>query len=298
MGMKPSALAGWSLFVLLLFLSAFYMLTEHLLALPGAWGARVLVALAELIAFGVGTVLLRRSARTLSVRRRRFASPRVYASFVLLTALTTALGVFLLHVVLARITGTGYRGISALYPMLTRHATVPPELTLVCLVVVPAIAGECFLRGPLFSLFETYGTGTALLLTTIAMPMLAVYPSAAPALLMMGLASGLTAYYTGAVWPGIFIGILSRAALYAGDLIYASEVYAGKTVFFVAAAALCFLVFLFSLLRCAEGLLKDELLEHFEKGPARAAENGWNALSTFGFLFFLVLYIVRLVFVL
>ena len=298
MGLKPSALAGWSLFVLLLFLSAFYQLTGHLLALPGAWGARVLVALSELIAYIGAAVLLRRSARELSLHRRRFAPPRVYGSFVLLTAVTTALGVFLLHVVLARITGTGYRGLSALYPMLTRHATVPPGLTLLCLVVVPAIAEEAFLRGPLFSLYESHGTAAAVLLTAVVMPMLAVYPSAAPALLVMGLVSGLMAYYTGAIWPGMLTGILSRAALYAGDLIYASEPLSGRTVIFVAAAALCFLVFLFSLLRCAEGLLKDEFLEHFAKGPARAAENGWNALAAFGSLCFLVLYIVRLVSVL
>lgn len=298
MGLKPSALAGWSLFVLLLFLSAFYRLTGHLLALPGAWGARVLVALAELIAYLGAAILLRRSARGLSLRRRKFAPPRVYGSFVLLTAVTTALGVFLLHVVLARMTGTGFRGLSALYPMLTRHATVPPGLTLLCLVVLPALVEEAFLRGPLFSLYESHGTAVAVLVTTVAMPMLAVYPSAAPALLLMGLVSGMLAYDTGALWPGMLTGILSRAALYAGDLIYASEALAGKTVFFVAAAALCFLVFLFSLLRCTEGLLKDEILEHFAKGPARAAENGWNAIFAFGFLFFLVLYIVRLVLVL
>lgn len=45
MGLKPTSLAGWSLFLLLLFLSSFYVLSGHLLGMPAAWGPRFSIAL-------------------------------------------------------------------------------------------------------------------------------------------------------------------------------------------------------------------------------------------------------------
>lgn len=96
----------------------------------------------------------------------------------------------------------------------------------------------------------------------------------------------------------MFTHLLCRLALYGGDLLYASEALAGRTAVVATAAVVLFLLFLFSLLRGTEGLLRDGLLERFQRGPERTSENIWNSLKTLGFLLFLILYITRLVMIL
>lgn len=70
--------------------------------------------------------------------------------------------------------------------MLSRTADVPHWIVIMTLVVIPAFVQEVMLRGTLLPLFETQGTAAALVLSTICMPMLYVYPSAAPLTLVIG----------------------------------------------------------------------------------------------------------------
>ena len=78
MGLKPTSLAGWCLFVLLLFLSAFYVVSGHLLSMPGAWGPRFSIALMEGVAFFGGAVLLRSLTGDRLLTRRLRPASRVY----------------------------------------------------------------------------------------------------------------------------------------------------------------------------------------------------------------------------
>ena len=298
MGLKPTSLAGWSLFLLLLFLSSFYVLSGHLLGMPAAWGPRFSIALEESVAFFGGAILLRVLTKDRRLNRRLRPPSRVYFSFTVLVGITVALGIFLLNVGLAHVLREPYRGIDALYPMLSRTADVPHWIVIMTLVVIPAFVQEVMLRGTLLPLFETQGTAAALVLSTICMPMLYVYPSAAPLTLVIGFFCALETYYTNSVWPAVFTHLLCRLALYGGDLLYASEALAGRTAVVATAAVVLFLLFLFSLLRGTEGLLRDGLLERFQRGPERTSENIWNSLKTLGFLLFLILYITRLVMIL
>lgn len=298
MDIKPTSLAGWSLFVLLLFLSAFYVVSGHLLSMPAAWGPRFSIALAESVAFLGSAVFLRVSAKDRRLIRRFRPAARVYGSFVFLTGVTAALGLFLLRVGLSHLLYEPYVGIDTLYPMLSRSADVPAWIVLITLVFLPAVTQELFLRGPIFSLCETRGTAAAVVFSTLCMPMLYVYPSAAIPMLAIGFLCSLETYYTGSVWPAIFTHTLCRLALYGGDLLYASEALEGRTVIVVMAATVLFLLFLFSLLRGTEGLLRDGLLERFQKGPERISENLWKVFASPGFFLFLFLYLVRLVMIL
>ncbi len=298
MGLKPTSLAGWCLFVLLLFLSAFYVVSGHLLSMPGAWGPRFSIALMEGVAFFGGAVLLRSLTGDRLLTRRLRPASRVYTSFTFLTGITAALGIFLLNVGISSIIREPYRGLDSLYPMLSRTVEVPVWIVILTLVVIPAMAQEVLLRGALFSLYEKQGTAAAVVLSTVSMPMLYVYPSAAPLTLVVGFLCSLETYYTGSVWPTVWTHLLCRLALYGGDLLYASEWFAGRTAIVLAVAVVLFLLFLFSLLRSCEGLLRDGLLEHFQKGPERTSENLWKSFQTLGFLLFLLLYITRLVMIL
>ncbi len=129
--------------------------------------------------------------------------------------------------------------------MLSRTVDVPAGLVIATLVVIPALVQEVFLRGALFSLFEKQGTAAALVLSTISMPMLYVYPSAAPLVLVIGFLCALETYYTNSVWPAVLTHLLCRLALYGGDLLYASDALAGRMVIVVAVAVVLFLLFLF-----------------------------------------------------
>lgn len=53
-----------------------------------------------------------------------------------------ALGIFLLNVGLAHVLREPYRGIDALYPMLSRTADVPHWIVIMTLVVIPAFVQE------------------------------------------------------------------------------------------------------------------------------------------------------------
>ncbi len=78
--------------------------------MPGAWGPRFSIALTESVAFFGGAVLLRFLAKDRKLNRRLRPVSRVYTSFALLTAVTAALGLFLLNVGLAHIVREPYRG--------------------------------------------------------------------------------------------------------------------------------------------------------------------------------------------
>ncbi len=292
MGLKRSHLAGWCLFVLLVFLSAFYFLSAHLLTMPAAWGARISVALVEGTAFLGAAVALHFAAKGSGLRRRLRLPSRVYLSFILLLSLTAALGAALLQMGLARLLHLSYRGLGALYPMLVRTTDVPFPLVFLTLILIPALAEELLLRGALFPLFEEEGTAVAVAFSAVCMPLLYVYPSAALPSLLIGLVCALETYYTGSVWPAALTHLLCRLALYGSDLLAARTEARPEIV--VTVAVVLFLLSLFSFLRSCEGLLRDGLLEHFQKGPAGAMDSTLGIVRTPGFLLFLLLYLVRL----
>lgn len=293
MRLKPTQLAGWCLFVVLLFLSVFYLLAGHLLSMPASWGARISLALAEGTAFLGAAAALRFISRDRKVFRRLQPVSRVYFSFTLLLSLTAALLLFLLQPGFSALMHTGRRGLSAIYPMLARSSSVPFFLSFLTLILVPALAQELLLRGGLFSLLEEDGTAFAVIFSTICMPLLYVYPSAAVPSLAIGLLCSLETYYTDSVWPAVLTHLLCRLGLYCADLLFSSE--GVRTDLVIIAAAVLFLLCLFSLLRCCEGLLRDDLLEHFKKTEDRSIEHVWNVTRTPGALLFLILYMVRLV---
>lgn len=297
MGVKPSAHAGWCLFVLLLFLTAFYLMAGSLLSVPGSWGARIAVMLAEGAAFFGGCLLVRALSGKSRPPRRYYRFPsRVYVSFSLFAAAAAALGVFLLQIGVARVMQESYRGLEAIYPMLVRTADVPFPLVFLTLVLVPALSQELFLRGGLFPVFETDGLPTALVLSTLSLPMLYVHPTATLPLLFVSLVCTLETFYTGSVWPAVFTHLLCRLALLAGTLLLAAGAAELHGKLIIAAAVVLFLLFLFSLLRAQEGLLRDGLLERFERGGG--SENLVAFFRTPGFLLFLLLYLLRLVMIL
>ena len=298
MGLKPTSLAGWCLFVLLLFLSAFYVVSGHLLSMPGAWGPRFSIALTESVAFFGGAVLLRFLAKDRKLNRRLRPVSRVYTSFALLTAVTAALGLFLLNVGLARTSYASLTGARRPLPNALPHggrARGAGDRDARC---HPALVQEVFLRGALFSLFEKQGTAAALVLSTISMPMLYVYPSAAPLVLVdrlfvrardvlheLRLAGGAhaSALPPGAIRRGPAL-CLRRARGTHGD----RGRRGGRALPAVP----------FSLLRSCEGALRDGLLARFQKGRSAWLKNLWASFGTLGFLLFLLLYITRLVMIL
>lgn len=293
MELKRTHLAGWCLFVVLLFLSAFYLLAGHLLSMPASWGARVSIALAEGTAYLGAALGLRLLTRDRTLYRRIRPVSHVYMSFTLLLALTAALFLFLLQLGFSQLMRTSHRGLAALYPMLIRTENIPFSLVFLTLILIPALSQELLLRGGLFSLLEEEGTAAAVIFTTVAMPLLYVHPSAAVPTLAIGLLCSLETYYTGSVWPAVLTHALCRLALYCGDLLWSAR--GVRTELVVCIAVVLFLLSLFSFLRSCEGLLRDDLLEHFRRTQDRSIENVWHITRTPGALLFLLLYLVRLV---
>lgn len=293
MGLKPNQLAGWCLFVVLLFLSVFYLLAGHLLSMPASWGARVSVVLAEGTAFLGAAAGLRLISRDRKLFRRLRPVSNVYYSFSLLLSLTAGLFLFLLQPGFSRLMHTSHWGLSALYPTLVRSPDVPFLLSFVTLVLIPALSQELLLRGGLFSIFEEQGTAYAVVFSTVCMPLLYLYPSAAVPSIAIGLLCSAETYYTGSVWPAVLTHLFCRLGLYCSDLLFTASGI--RTELVIAVAGVLFLLCLFSFLRSCEGLLRDGLLEHFQKPEDRSIERIWTITRTPGALLFLILYMVRLV---
>ena len=299
MQLKPSAMAGWSLFLLLVFLSVYLALAGLGTSITQAPMAYIVTGGAELLIFGVPTLVFKRykPLQGLVDLRTQAASP-LFAMHILSTSLTIALASFLLQCLVTLPQGRIPAGLTAWYRI---PEGIPKGMIWYILggvVLVPAAVETLFLHGAIFSLYEKRGTSTALIMTALAYAMLQREPEVVPAALAAGLGYGLLLYVTGSVWPVVFTHVLHNAyAMVIGRYALLYPLNAAWTYFVAGNAALLFLC-AYVAVRTLRNLVREEQVPRFDPGPGTFRLNLTGAVRNTGFLLFAAVFAVRIAVVL
>ena len=295
MQLKPSALAGWSLFLLLTFLSVFLALAGLGTAVTAYPLSYIVIGGAEVLIFGIPTLLLKRyrPLRGLVNLRTKPAST-LFSMHVLFTSLTIAILSFLLQCLVTLPQGRMPAGLSAWYRIPEGIPTGMVWFILGMLVLIAPAAEELFLRGAIFSLYEKRGTSTAVIMTALAYAMLQRDPEVLPAALAAGFGYGLLLYWTGSVWPVFFAHAVHNAYMMVlGEFALRYPLNAGWTYFVAGNAALLFLC-AYVALRTLRNLVREGQIPRFDPGPGTFRLNLTGAAGNTGFLLFAAVFFVRM----
>ena len=133
MQLKPSALAGWTLFIVLLFLSIFYFLAGPTLATATGLATYIVLGTVELFIFGMPLLFLVKYRPLQGLCNLRVKKIGKYKLFVLYAALAVTFLSFVLNFLTTE-TGSG-QGLSVYYPS-SGNATFPEILTSIIALAV------------------------------------------------------------------------------------------------------------------------------------------------------------------
>ncbi|MEA4824706.1 MAG: CPBP family intramembrane glutamic endopeptidase [Clostridiaceae bacterium] len=295
MQLKPSALAGWALFLLLLFLSVFYALAQLGTTMSSSAASYLVLGGAELLIFGVPTVFLKKYRPLVGLVSLRGRPPRkAFAMNVLFASIALALLSFLLNCLCLLPQGKAPAGLAEYYPI---RAAIPSNMTwivIAALIVVPAIVQELFLRGAIFSLYEKRGTATALLLTACAYAMLQKSPEIVLSALAAGLGYALLTYCTGSIWAPIFAHMLNNGYAMFISWLSVKYPYNVSWEYFIAGNVVLLFICAYIAVRTLRNLVREEQVPRMDPGPGTVRINLSGAAATTGFLLFAALFLTRI----
>lgn len=295
MQLKPSALAGWALFLLLLFLSIFYAIASlGTLRAPGIV-SYLLLGGVEILVFGIPTIILKRYRPLYGlVRLRGKPFPRIYTMYVLSSSLALTFLSFVLNCLCVLPFGRTPTGLQSYYPI---QANVSPQVVwtaAVALSVIPAIVEELFLRGAIFSLYEKRGTMTALILTSCAFSMLHASPDVLLPTLVAGMGYGYMLYCTDSVWAPILAHLCNNLYALFITVMAAKYPYNHTWEYFIAANVVLMFLCGYVAFRTLRNLARENAAPRFEPGPGTFRSNLGGAMGTAGFALFAGLFLIRL----
>jgi len=292
--LKPSALAGWTLFLLLLFLTIFYEIAGLGISHAGGNISYLILGLTELLVF-LGPTIFLKKYRPLHglVSLRAKPVPRLQIGFVFCASVAIMFASFLLNCLC--LPQTTPMGLGSYYPIRTGLSSGTVGLAVLALAVLPAIAEELFVRGAIFSLYEKRGPATALILSSLAFSMLHSSPDILLPTLVAGLGYGFLLMSTGSIHASIFAHLLGNLYSVVITLLAARFTYGIFWQYFIAANVVAFFLFAYLTVRILRNLVREENFSLPEKGHGTLRENLTGAVNTTGFLLFCTLFLVRLV---
>jgi len=292
MQLKPSALAGWTLFIVLLFLSIFYFLAGPTLATATGLATYIVLGTVELFIFGMPLLFLVKYRPLQGLCNLRVKKIGKYKLFVLYAALSVTFLSFVLNFLTTE-TGSG-QGLSIYYPS-SGNATFPEILTsIIALAVIPALIEELLIRGAIFSLYEKRGTLTAILVSSLSFAMLHTTPDALLSSFAAAVAYGFLVYITGSIWSGVFAHLVSNVYSILVTILAANYTFNLYWNYFFAVNIILFFVFAFLALRELEGHAKDGAMPFLEKGSNSFHLSLTGSVKNTGFLLFFILFLLRL----
>ncbi|MBR6747432.1 MAG: CPBP family intramembrane metalloprotease [Clostridia bacterium] len=293
MQMKPSALAGWTLFLLLLFLTVFYEIAGLGISSDGGNLSYLILGLTELLVFLSPTIFLKKY-RPLHglVDLRTKMVPRAYLSFVLCASLAIMFASFLLNCLC--LPRTTPMGIGSYYPIRTGLGSGTVWLAVITLAILPAIAEELFLRGAIFSLYEKRGAATAMILSSLAFSMLHSSPDILLPTLAAGIGYAFLMIATDSIFAAIFAHLLGNLYSVLITLLAARYTYGVFWEYFIAGNVIAFFVFGYLAVRILRNLVREDTFSLPEKRPVPLTENLKGAVNSAGFILFCTLFLVRL----
>jgi len=283
-------LAGFSLALVFVILNCLPYVPE---LLGGTWEGERLAWFtigSQAAAFLVPALLLLALRRTgLPVRLRWKGFSVSAAPFVLTFSLAVSILSFVLNYI-----------ISLLFPFLESGAAdfsgAPWWLVLLASILVPAFCEEFFMRGALFSSFESCGTGVAVAASALAFAMVHGTMANFAGPLVAGLAYAYMAYALDSVWPAIFAHLLNNwLALQLSSLVTTYAAF-GLWSYFLAFSVILFLVLLTFALRSLERLIGKGVIRSFQQGEEGLLVAVLQSFLSPGFILFTVLFLTKTIF--
>lgn len=292
---KSSVLAGWSLFLLLLFVSVFSFIAGLGTQYAAGTVPYLIHGASELLTYSAATAIVLRfipPRKKFNLRRRPV--DRMYAVFLLTASLAAAILVFLVYYFTILPFGGAVNGIFDQYPTGGAPNGKQFLLAVVTLAVIPAITNELFLRGTVFPLYESYGTVAAWLLSSAVTAMFV--PSAKLVLpaLTAGLICGYISYVTGSYRASAIVRFAIR--LYGLVIAFAAtHISPGSHWrYFIAGNTAVFFLLAFFAFRSLQDLTRDGMIPHFEEGSGTLGKNLKDGVKNAGFLLFTLLFFIRI----
>ena len=296
MQLKPSALAGWALFLLLLFLSVFNAFAQLGTFVSTSAATYLVLGGADLLIFGVPTVFLKKYRPLVGLISLRGRPPRRgFAMNILFSSLALALLSFVLNCLCLLPQGKTPAGLAAYYPI---RPEIPGGLmwvVIASLVVVTAVVQELFLRGAVFSLYEKRGTAAAVILSAYAYAMLQRSPETILTALAAGLGYALLQYCTGSVWAPVFAHMVNNGYALFISWLSVQVPYNTAWEYFIAANVACMFLCAYVAIRTLRNLVREGQVPVTDPGPGALRVNLTGAAGTTGFLLFAALFVARIV---
>ncbi len=293
MQLKPSALAGWTLFVILLFLTIFNFMAGPAILTASGLGSYVILGLVELFIFGMPLLFLVKYRPLQGLCNLRLRKVGKYKRFVLFSSLAAACATFVLNY-LTSSSADGSKSLNIYYPSGV-DATFPEiAASIIALAVVPAVIEELLVRGAVFSLYEKRGTITAILVSSLAFAMLHPTPDALLSSFAAAVIYGLLVYITGSIRAGIWAHLTSNVYSVVVTLLAANYTFNLYWNYFFAVNIVLFFVFLYFALRELEGHSKDGAMPLFDRGVNSFHLSLTGSVKNTGFLLFAILFALRM----
>jgi len=292
MELKPSALAGWVLLFVLLFLclmNVILSLASPYLVAPAQY---VLIIALDVFAFGIPTLFLTRYRPLQGLADMRVKPLR--GSQIGFTV-SAALALTFLSVFASMLTSIK-SGVVTAAPegYYVSISAVPMPLVWLAIAVVPAIFEELLMRGALFSLYERRGTLTAILMTSLAFSLLHGYPDSLLPALISGIGYGLLVYVTGSIFAPMIAHLINNTYSIFTTWAAGNASFLPYWDYFLSANVILFFLFLYIALRFLENLMHEERVALFEKSRARFSVSLTGAMNYTGFILFVSLFLFRL----
>ncbi len=297
MQLKPSALAGWTSFVVLLFLSIFYFMAGPALSVSTGIGTYIVLGTVELFIFGMPLMFLVKYRPIQGLCNLRTKKIGKYKLLVLCASLAAAFMSFVINYALSF--GTeNVQGLSIYYPSASNASLWEICASVIALAIIPALLEEFLMRGAIFSLYEKRGTLTAILVSSAAFAMLHTTTDTLVSAFAAALIYGFLVYVTGSVWSGVIAHLFNNVYSILVTVLAANYTFHLYWNYFFAANIVLMFLFAYLTLRILESHSKKNEIPFFDNGKNSFYISLTGAVKNTGFGLFALLFVVRMTLIL
>ena len=295
MKLKPSELAGWALLFVFLMLAMSNLAANYIPESQSGMASHILLAVTELAAFGLPTVILTRYRPLQGQVRLRGKPFRLYyLPFVLCCTFCISFLSFLLSFFSSVWSGGDAQSLQNYYPVSVSGFGGDMLLSTVTVALIPAIAEEFFMRGAVYSLYEKRGTTAAVLLSALSFSLLHSSPDALLPAFAAGIGYALLVHVTGSVWSAVAAHFLNNLYSIAITVLAVNYSFNDYWSYFIAANVILFFLFTYLALRALYSLAFDDRLEAVRRTGKRLTVCLSGAMRAPGFLLFVFCFAFRL----
>ncbi len=297
MQLKPSALAGWTLFTVLLFLSIFYFMAGPALSASAGIGTYIVLGSVDLFIFGMPLMFLVKYRPIQGLCNLRAKKIGKHKLLVLYASLAAAFLSFVINYAISFSNDT-VQGLSIYYPSASNATIWEVCASMIALAIIPALLEEFLMRGAIFSLFEKRSTLTAILVSSAAFAMLHTTTDTLLSAFAAAIVYGMLVYITDSIWSSVIAHLINNAYSILVTILAANYTFHLYWNYFFAANIVLMFLFAYLTFRQLEVHSKDGDVPFFDRGKNSIYVSLTGAVKNTGFGLFALLFVVRMTLIL